>query len=226
MTDKIYVVNTEDIEHHRLASEHRVMNQQEFEALKLDIETNGQLVPVILYKNKLVDGRHRQKALLDLGIKDMKAILLPGNISLEDVRSKVMGTEIRRSDNIMQKSIRAYKWIIEKDKRTQQEAAVKFGINQSYISQAKKLFEMLGKDTFEQMYANGYLMINGKKVSTMKSIIKYMSTEEEEPKEYEPTSEMVKTLFQSIQAMHKRGDIVGIAQIEAYARKLRLKEEE
>ncbi len=225
MKNNILEVESHTVAHHKLASEHREMNNAEFEALKLDIEQNGQLIPVILYKGKLVDGRHRQRALIELGIHDMKAISLPGNMSLNDVRNKVIGTEMRRNDNVMQKSIRALKWMNEESGRTQSDAAIKFGIDQSYVSQAKKLLDMLGSNILDKMYKNGYLMIDGKKIRTMKTIIKIMSKiRENEPSPQEPISEPVKSTFEILHSLFETGDMVSISQIESYAKKLRMKE--
>lgn len=54
------------------------MRSIEFEALKEDIKENGQQVPISVYHNKVVDGRHRLRACRELGID-------PQFISLEDI---------------------------------------------------------------------------------------------------------------------------------------------
>ena len=217
--ETIELVEAIKIPHHKLASEHREMSDKEFESLKLDIESNGQIMPVILYKGKLVDGRHRQRALIELGVHNMKAIRLAGNISLNDVRAKVMGTEVRRSDNIMQKAIRALVWMNEETGRTQQEAGTKFGIDRAYVAHAKKLLDALGKNTLDLAYRQGYLMVSGKKVSTMKTIIKMLSTKESEPTVKGALDDNVKEVFDTINYLTDKGDTISLTQIMTYAKK-------
>jgi len=224
MKQEITVLQPERVPHHKIASLHRDMNDMEFESLKLNIETNGQLFPIITYKGKLVDGRHRQRALIELGIHDMTAIALPGNISLQDVKARVIGTEMRRSDNVAQKAIRAFRWMSEEAGRSQADTAVKFGLPQPRISEVKKLNDVVGANTLNKFYKNGYLMYGGKKYTQMAHVIKYMSTEEEEQIDRPATSEEVKQIVEALNRMKNREDIVGVAQIEAHAKRLRLKE--
>ena len=45
------------------------MTPEEFDALKSDIAANGQLEPILLLDNKIIDGRHRYRACRELGIE-------------------------------------------------------------------------------------------------------------------------------------------------------------
>ncbi len=45
------------------------MNSDEFNALKQSIQRNGQSEPILLFRGKVVDGRHRLKACQELGIE-------------------------------------------------------------------------------------------------------------------------------------------------------------
>lgn len=45
------------------------MSDAEFAELKADIETNGQQMPILVYRNKIVDGRERLRACHELGIE-------------------------------------------------------------------------------------------------------------------------------------------------------------
>jgi len=218
--DRIYLVRPEEVVHHKLASMHREMTELEFEALKYDIELNGQLLPVILYRDKLVDGRHRQRALIESGTHSMKAIKLDNNLTLQEVKEKVMGTENRRTDNVAQKSIRAFLWLNENG-ATQSDAATKFGINQSKISEAKKLFEEQGAKLLDKLYKQGYLMIGGRRMTQISLIRKAFSTIEKEQPEREPVSDWVGSVMQVMREKFDEEDIVGIAQIESYAKNLR-----
>ena len=55
-------------EYHEVADIFPMMNEDEYGRLKDDIAINGQLEPVILYENKILDGRNRYKALCDIGL--------------------------------------------------------------------------------------------------------------------------------------------------------------
>jgi hypothetical protein len=46
-----------------------MMSESEFQALKEDIQTHGQLEPILYWKEMLVDGRNRLKACEELGIE-------------------------------------------------------------------------------------------------------------------------------------------------------------
>ena len=58
-----------DIKFHPLAGIFPMMNPEEFEGLKSDIETHGLLEPIWTYDGKIIDGRNRYLACKRLGIK-------------------------------------------------------------------------------------------------------------------------------------------------------------
>jgi len=223
--DKIIIKDPTMIPHHRLADKHRDMSEDGFRSFKHDIELNGQIYPVLTYKGKIVDGRHRQRALIELGIHDMKVVELPGNMSLKDVEEKVFGSENRRTDTPAQKAIRAYLWYRDNlNEASQSDAALKFGVQQADISRTKKLEDMLGINEIKKMYNNGYLMYMGKKYTNLRSLIKMMNSREKEQKDREPVNETVAQGFELLKSLYDSGDIVGVTQLESYAKKLRMKE--
>ena len=58
-----------DWQRHELGAVFHDMSIVEFESLKRDIETNGQLHPIIMYQGKVLDGWHRFRACRDLGVE-------------------------------------------------------------------------------------------------------------------------------------------------------------
>lgn len=199
-------LKVDEVAIHRVAAEHRTMSEMEFEALKADIQENGQIVPIILYKNKCVDGRHRLRALSDLGEEHVKYIKLPGNMSLTDVRNKVLGTEIRRSDNVAQKAIRAFR-LYESESTTQEEAAVRVGVNQSDVSKVSKIKKYLGEATLDSLYDDGFLVIDKKKITQLRIIIKLLIDKKDKPqdREYEAPTEDVASGYSLLKGMYESG---------------------
>ena len=57
------------MEFHEVAEVFPLMAIDEYEQLKKDISKNGLLEPVIIYESKILDGRNRYKACLELGIE-------------------------------------------------------------------------------------------------------------------------------------------------------------
>ena len=43
------------------------MSERDYQELKADIENNGQLEPILIYRGQVIDGRHRLKACQELG---------------------------------------------------------------------------------------------------------------------------------------------------------------
>ena len=87
----------EPIEAHRLAEMLPPMDDLEYAALRNDIAANGQQEPIVLYQGKVLDGRHRQKALFDLGILPKYLDLPEGTDPLRYVYSKALHRNLDQS---------------------------------------------------------------------------------------------------------------------------------
>ena len=103
------ILDIHDVSLHKLTETHPKMNQEQFLALTKDIEKKGQLQPVLLYRGKIVDGRHRFLALTALNIGTIKATSIPNNLSLDEVAKVVDSTEMRRHQSPTQLAIKAYR---------------------------------------------------------------------------------------------------------------------
>ncbi len=218
---QLEMLQPELVPHHKIASLHRDMTEEEYKTLLLSIEENGQLVPVILFRGKLVDGRHRQQAILELGIHDMTCISLPHNTALKDVKNKVLGTEMRRTDSKSQKAIKAYKWIIEETGRTQSDGAIKFGVDQGEVSRAKKVSNLLSPKAYDAFYRIGLIQIGTKTHSQLITIIKALEVDVTEVQSKEPISNEVKEIMKAIQAVSNKEDLIGIAMLDTFTTKIR-----
>ena len=133
-------ININEVSLHELTKTHPVMSEGQFNALKKDIEVHGQKVPVILYRGKIVDGRHRYKALTQLGRDTILANSLPNNLSLQDVKAEVMSTELRRHQTPTQLAIKAYR--LYEAGITQAEALARTGASKGNLAYVVQLVKM------------------------------------------------------------------------------------
>jgi len=139
---------------HKLAEAHPAMLEENYKALRLDIEQKGQLEPVIRYRSKIVDGRHRLQALKDLGIEVIKCNDLPRNISLDEVKDIVISSEIRRHETPTQLAVKAYYYSKEHKGFTQKKAAEKFGVDLKRVSELSSIVKA-GREDIVRMLGSG-----------------------------------------------------------------------
>ncbi len=149
---EIIVKNVGTVELHELTSTHPTMNNEQYEAFKLDIATNGQLQPVLLYRGKIVDGRHRLKALKELGVNTILTTSLNNNLRLKDVRTKVMSTERRRHQSPTQLAIKGYR--LHRDGMKQPDAVLATGCSLSNLQHVVAI-EKLGRLDIIELLENG-----------------------------------------------------------------------
>lgn len=60
---------------HPMADKLPEMSDSEFEALRENIDRQGQEVAILVYKDQVIDGRHRQRACCELGIEPLYEII-------------------------------------------------------------------------------------------------------------------------------------------------------
>ena len=183
---KLFYKDVNSIEIHELAKLTPLMTEEDFNALKNSIKELGQLEPVVFWQGKLIDGRHRLKALKLLGIEKIMYTNLDPHLKYEDVRNLVIkGYEMRRHLTPTQKAIRAYNEYIRLknngEKISMSSVAEDFGSSRAMINRAKKLYEY-APDNIIQALLNGEKVQLGSKGKTdsLYSIINYFKTLSEE----------------------------------------------
>ncbi|WNC88817.1 ParB N-terminal domain-containing protein [Paraburkholderia sp. FT54] len=62
-----------ELELHPLCTLFPRLEGTEFDALKADIKTNGQLQPIVIHDGKILDGGNRYRACIELGISPLIA---------------------------------------------------------------------------------------------------------------------------------------------------------
>ena len=137
------------------------MLEVQYEALKADIEQNGQLDPVVIYRGKIVDGRHRFLILNELNIKTITCFKMPNNATLSDIKKLVRSKETRRHETATQLAISALRHIIKSnEKMTQAEASKMFGVGPKAIGFAKKILaDYKREDLLDILFDGGKINI-------------------------------------------------------------------
>lgn len=144
---------------------------------------------VVLYKGKVVDGRHRTRACKELGI-DLWVRNLPGTMSMLEVEEFIEGTENRRHQTATQRAIGAYKYYLNKQIAgapvSQELAATKKLSTRKYLARAGQLHELIGTDLLNRLHNGEKLLIKnlqtGKPVSTdaLSTLVNYFTNRNQE----------------------------------------------
>ncbi len=145
-----------DFKEHPLASANPYTSEQQYTTLKADININGVLVPVVLYRGLLVDGRHRVKSCLEL-YKEKESdgmvpfVELPHKTSLEEVRAHVNSLETRRHQTKTQLDIGHWMEHVYNNKETLRVAHEKTGVGRSTLSSINKIVDHFGINTINEL---------------------------------------------------------------------------
>lgn len=156
ITEEIHSIDPKDLVLHPEALATPKMNQEQYEALKANVEMFGQLDPITVYRGKIVDGRHRWLILQELGIDTIKYKKMPNNSTLKEIKSMVNSRETRRHESASQLAIRAYRIKTAKDSTCTSfsEAADLVGVPRKRVSEVKKIIETYGRnDIIELLFA-------------------------------------------------------------------------
>ena len=161
------------LEFHSVANIMPMMSNNEYEALKLDVKANGLREPIVIYQNKIIDGRNRYNACLDTGIKpifkeykgeekDLIDFVISLNINRRHLTQSQLSClavenieyyEIKTKENlsIKMKNIKTGKADKNiKTLNTMQTLSSLFGVSERYIADAKKL-QKLDIDLFNKV---------------------------------------------------------------------------
>ena len=110
MKNNVRTMQVDQVEIHELAHLTPTMTKEDFTRLKLSIKEHGQENPIMLYRGKCIDGRHRVKALRELGIELVTYESENSQLSIDDVRDKILHVyENRRHETPTQKAIMAWR---------------------------------------------------------------------------------------------------------------------
>ena len=174
-------IRLDEVSLHKITETHPVMSTEQFEALKNDIAVNGQLQPALVYRGKIVDGRHRYRALTQLGQDSIKITRLQNNMTLDEVTNLVNSTEMRRHQSPTQLAIKGYR-LYKAGNLTQKEIPSKVGCSLTNLKAVITL-ESLGRlDVIELLEAGGKMNVSrdtrfSKMTDSLLAITRYLKEE-------------------------------------------------
>ncbi len=184
----IKVLKVDQVEVHELAHLTPTMTEGRFTALKNSIAELGQKLPIIMYRGKCIDGRHRLKAFKELGLTEINSINENSQMSLEDIKNVIVnGYEQRRHQTPTQTAIMSYReWVGYRelgDKISQGAVAEKYGIGLKQLGRAKQLEEVAGKDIMELLFQGNKINIGTEahpnNTDSLSSLINYFKKHRE-----------------------------------------------
>jgi predicted GTPase len=185
---KIHKLNVDEVEIHELAHLTPTMTDARFKALKNSIAELGQKLPIIMYRGKCIDGRHRVKAFRELGLTEIDAISENSQMSMDDIKEVVLnGYEQRRHQTPTQSAIMAYReWEGYKrsgEKVNQGAIAEKYGVSLKLLSRAKQLHALAGDRIVERLFQGNKINIGTEhqpnNTDSLHSLINYFSKQTE-----------------------------------------------
>ncbi len=171
MNDKNRKIQIAGLEEHHLSKCNPLMLDDQFQALKEDIKLNGQLEPIKLYKGKIIDGRHRVRALNELAIESGTAQdsgaygglvayeSLPNNTTLSEVRAIIKSSETRRMQTKTQMTAAAFKEASIKPNLSNAEAARLHGVPVSGVNRCRRIAKMMGSDAIDDLIAGKSVVV-------------------------------------------------------------------
>jgi len=167
----------------KVAEVNPLMSDRELEALTLDIQDRGLLEPIYIHRYKIVDGRHRVKALKALGATEIKAIKLPHKISVVDKAMLVRTKETRRMQSSTQLACTAVNvWNTNKpDGIIQKDFIKKYGVSQANFTNAQWLYKN-NKKVFTALKEGFQVQVDDtdkhKTSDSLNTVVKYLKQKE------------------------------------------------
>jgi hypothetical protein len=171
MKEHMQVIQIVGLEEHHLSKNNPVMLDDQFQALKEDIKLNGQLMAIKLYKGKIIDGRHRVRAINELAIENGTARekgklggvvayeSLPNNTPLTEVVSIISSLETRRMQTKTQLTAAAFKKASLNPKMSNADAAKMKGVPVSGVNRCARINKLMGANAIDKLIAGESVVV-------------------------------------------------------------------
>lgn len=167
---EIHTIDVDTLQIHPVAEATPLMVTEQYEALKASIEIRGQQEPGLIYRNRLIDGRHRLKALIELGEKTMNVVKLPNNTTVNELEDLVATSEVGRHQTPTQLAIFAFYGFKSGRYESLKEAAVSVGTSERQVLRAKKIEINFNRPDLIDILYNGGKVATGNGKSTTSSL--------------------------------------------------------
>lgn len=166
---------TTEYDIHELCNLFPVMPQDQFNALVDSIRDNGLLSPVILHEGKILDGRHRYKACINLGIEikfetytgeDALSYVLAHNLSrrhLDESQRAMIGAKLAT----LKGAGRPKRENPQKSGITAKEAATKMNVGTRLVEDAKKVLSAGSDELIEAVNSGKVTVTAGAKIAKL-----------------------------------------------------------
>ena len=150
-------------EFHKYANIFPMLEGQELEALRADMEANGQINKIILYQGKILDGRNRYKACEMLGIEpetieypgdDPLGLVLSQNLHrrhLDESQRAMVAAKIANITHGGYRHGKSQDANLRLDSMTQSEAAKLMNVSERTVTSAKKVLKEGTSELIEAM---------------------------------------------------------------------------
>lgn len=158
---------TQEYELHELCKLFPPMSEDQFTALMRDIAENGLRQPIVIYENKILDGRHRYKACINLGRQPVSVIydgddplgyVISHNLSrrhLDESQRAMIGARIAN----MKSGRPSKSGKILPVSMTNDEAAARLSVSDQSIKSAKKVINK-GTDDLKAAVESGQIAVS------------------------------------------------------------------
>ena len=142
-----------NLEAHELANLLPMIDDANFANLKVDIEKNGILEPILLFEGRILDGRNRYRAAKEVGrLSSGKFKMFEG--SYAEAEAYVFSTNfLRRQMSAAQKQDVIFKMIAKYPNESIRQIAKRCGTSHSYV---QKIKDKLNEPTPEQKDFNAF----------------------------------------------------------------------
>src|SRR5437899_1622037 len=128
---------------HPLAHIFPLMEGEEFNELVVDIKKHGQREPIVLYEDKILDGRNRYRACLEAGIQ---AVAVERDDQIDDPVSYVISANVhRRHLTAEQKRDLIAKLLVAQPEKSDRQIAKLAKVDHHKVGKVRKEEEDVGK---------------------------------------------------------------------------------
>lgn len=154
----------------------RIQDSGEFLKTKLSIEAIDQQDPIVMDNGLCIDGRHRVKALKELGIELVKCIDINPKLDIKDKllvcnKDTTSGRHLTKA----QLAIQAYEYALL-TKQSKKYSAEQFGVRTQELSYISNI-QTFRPSAYKDLKTKGYTMVEGSKTKSLEGVNRYINAE-------------------------------------------------